>query len=160
MFHNKNATYHAVQQQYDYASLGCISGLEKLTNANRSVSTGNDRLFPVELTEIADWKSMSEYMLHSNFGKKIDKGHWREFWCIYLYIASLFPKYLSTFLDVLSTERILKQNKNMSEFPRTNSGRFRPLESFCSSSVSEVVLNAADKSSCFNVRVIKNKKKL
>ena len=38
-----------------------ISGLEKLTNANRSVSTGNDRLFPVELTEIADWRSMSEY---------------------------------------------------------------------------------------------------
>ena len=46
-----------------------ISGLEKLTNANRSVSSVNDRLFPVELTEIADWKSMSEYMLRSNFGK-------------------------------------------------------------------------------------------
>ena len=77
--------------------------------------------FPVELTEIADWKSMSEYMLHSNFGKELDKGHRREFWCIYLYIAaSLFPKYLSTFLDVLSMERILKQNKNTSEFPRTN----------------------------------------
>ena len=45
------------------------SGLEKLTNANRSVSSVNDQLFPVELTEIADWKSMSEYMLHSNFGK-------------------------------------------------------------------------------------------
>ena len=44
-------------------------GLEKLTNANWSVSTGNDGLFPVELMEIADWKSMSEYMLHSNFGK-------------------------------------------------------------------------------------------
>ena len=44
-------------------------GLEKLTNANRSVSSVNDRLFPVELTEIADWKSMSEYMLRSNFGK-------------------------------------------------------------------------------------------
>ena len=28
--------------------------LEKLTNANRSVSSVNDRLFPVELTEIAD----------------------------------------------------------------------------------------------------------
>ena len=48
-----------------------ISGLEKLTNANRSVSPVNDRLFPVELTEIADWKSMSEYMLHSNFGKAL-----------------------------------------------------------------------------------------
>ena len=45
------------------------AGLEKLTNANRSVSSVNDRLFPVELAEIADWKSMSEYMLHSNFGK-------------------------------------------------------------------------------------------
>ena len=74
------------------------SGLEKLTNAKRSVSTGNDRLFPVELTEISDWKSMSEYMLHWNFGKKNDKGYRREFWCIYLYIAaSLFPKYLSPF---------------------------------------------------------------
>ena len=48
-----------------------ISELEKLTNANRSVSSVNDRLFPVELTEIADWKSMSEYMLHSNFGKAL-----------------------------------------------------------------------------------------
>ena len=40
-----------------------------MTNANRSLSSVNDRLFPVELTEKADWKSMSEYMLHSNFGK-------------------------------------------------------------------------------------------
>ena len=48
-----------------------MSGLEKLTNANRSVSSVNDRLFPVELTEIADWKSMSEYMFHSNFGKAL-----------------------------------------------------------------------------------------
>ena len=31
-----------------------IAGLEKLTNLNRSVSSVNDRLFPVELTEIAD----------------------------------------------------------------------------------------------------------
>ena len=45
------------------------AGLEKLTNANRSVSSVNDRLFSVELTEIADWMSMSEYMLRSNFGK-------------------------------------------------------------------------------------------
>ena len=50
---------------------GCKSGLEKLTNANRSVCSVSDRLFPVELTEIADWKSMSEYMLHSNFGKAL-----------------------------------------------------------------------------------------
>ena len=48
-----------------------MSGLEKLTNANWSVSSVNDRLFPIELTEIADWKSMSEYMLHSNFGKAL-----------------------------------------------------------------------------------------
>ena len=46
-------------------------GLEKLTNANRSVCSVSDRLFPVELTEIADWKSMSEYKLHSNFGKAL-----------------------------------------------------------------------------------------
>ena len=46
-------------------------GLEKLTNVNRSVSSVNDRLFPVELTELADWKSMSEYMLHLNFGKDL-----------------------------------------------------------------------------------------
>ena len=58
--HCNNLQYRSVLQP----------GLEKLTNANRSVSTGYDRLFPVELTEIADWKSMSEYMLHSNFGKK------------------------------------------------------------------------------------------
>ena len=38
-----------------------ISGLEKLTNANWSVSSVNDRLFPVELREVADWKSMSKY---------------------------------------------------------------------------------------------------
>ena len=37
-----------------------IPGLEKLTNANGSVSSVNDRLFPIELTEIADWKSMSD----------------------------------------------------------------------------------------------------
>ena len=47
------------------------AGLEKLTNANRSVSTVNNQLFPVELREIGDWKSMPEYMLHSNFGKTL-----------------------------------------------------------------------------------------
>ena len=40
----------------------CPSGLEKLTNANRSVSSVNDRLFPVELTEIADWVSVRIYV--------------------------------------------------------------------------------------------------
>ena len=49
------------------------AGLDKLTNANWSVSTVNGRLFPVELTEIADWKSMSEYMLHLNFGKTLTR---------------------------------------------------------------------------------------
>ena len=88
-----------------------------MTNVNRSVSTGNDRLFPVELTEIADWKSMSEYMLHSNFLKKIDKGHGREFWCIYLYIAaSLFPKYLSTILDVDQRKEYLNKIKILQNF--------------------------------------------
>ena len=55
----------------DGSDEGSQPGLEKLTNANRSVSSVNDRLFPVELKEIADWKSMSEYMLHSNFGKAL-----------------------------------------------------------------------------------------
>ena len=41
------------------------AGLAKLTNANRSISTVNDQLFPVELTELADWTSMSEYILQS-----------------------------------------------------------------------------------------------
>ena len=45
--------------------------LEKLTNANHFVSSKNDRLFPVDLTEIADGKSMSEYMLLANFRKAL-----------------------------------------------------------------------------------------
>ena len=110
---------------FEYFSM-YTSGLEKLTNANRSVCSVSDRLFPVELTEIADWKSMSEYMLHSNFGKALTGVIGGNFLCIYLYIAaSLFTKYLSIFLDVLSAERILKQNKNTSEFPRINSCCFR-----------------------------------
>ena len=54
-------------------------GLEKLTNANQSISTGNGQLFPVELTEIADWECMSEYMLHSNFGQKLTRVFGRNF---------------------------------------------------------------------------------
>ena len=122
-----------------------------MTNANRSVSSVNDRLFPVKLTEIAYLTSMSEYRLHSNFGQTLTKVIGGNFGA-YTFI---FPKYLSTFLDVLSRERILKQNKNTSQFPRTNSGQFRQAHS--SGSVSEVVLNAAAKPSCFNVQVIKNK---
>ena len=33
------------------------AGLVKQTNANRSISKVNDLLFPIKLTEIADWKS-------------------------------------------------------------------------------------------------------
>ena len=97
---------------------------------------------------------MSKYMLHSNFGKALT-GVIR---CIYLYIAtSMFPKYLSIFLAVLSAERILKQNKNTSEFPRINYVVFN--KPTLSSSVRDVVQNAAAKLFCFNVRVIKNKNK-
>ena len=60
------------------------------------------------------------------FCKSLDRGYWREFWCIYLYIAaSIFPEYLSIFFDFLSAERILKQNKNTSEFPPINSYCFQ-----------------------------------
>ena len=94
------------------------------------ISTVNDRQFPVELTEIADWTSMSEYMLHSNFGQTLTRVFGGNFGA-YTFILPrcLFPKYLSTFLDVLSTEGILKQNKTTLEFPRTNSGPFRQAHS-------------------------------
>ena len=113
-----------------YAMLSLRSGLEKLTNANWSVRTVNDRLFPVKLTETADWTSVSHYMLHLNFGQTLTKVIGGNFGA-YTFILPLspFPKYLSTFLDVLSTERILKQNKNTSEFPRTNSYQFRQAHS-------------------------------
>ena len=75
--------------------------------------------------EIADGTSMSEYMFHSNFGQTLTKVSGGNFGAYsFILPLSLFPKYLSTFLDVLSTEKILKQNKNTSEFPRTNSGQF------------------------------------
>ena len=106
-----------------------ISGLEKLTNANRSVSSVNDRLFPVELREIVDWKSMSKYMLHSNIGKALKGLSAGNLVHIPYIAASLFPKYLPMFLDVLSAERILKRNKNTSEFPRINSCCFRQAHS-------------------------------
>ena len=81
------------------------SGLEKFTNANRSVSTVNDQLFPVELTEIASWMSMSEYMLHSNFGQTLTRVIGGNFGA-YTFILplSLFPKYCLPFFKVLSTE--------------------------------------------------------
>ena len=84
--------FHRERPLYIY-----ISRLEKLTNANRSVSTGNDRLFPVELAEIADWKSMSEYMLHSNFGKKLTRVIGGNFGA-YSFILSL-PYFLNICLS-------------------------------------------------------------
>ena len=94
---------------------------------------------------------MSEYMVHSNFGQtftRVISGNFGAY--TFILPLSLFSKYLSTFLDVLSREIILKQNKTTgtSEFPQTNSG---PFEWFYSNSVSKVVLNAMAKSSCFNV---------
>ena len=76
-----------------YFSITCISGLEELTNANPSVSTVNDRRFPIKLTEIADWTSMSEYMLHSNFGQSAGILVHIPLYCRFY----LFPKYLFTF---------------------------------------------------------------
>ena len=86
------------------------AGLEKLTNANRFVSTVNDRLLPVKLTEIADWTSLlSEYMLHSNFEQTLTRVIGRNFGAnTFILPLSLFPEYLSISLDVLSTERKLK----------------------------------------------------
>ena len=49
-----------------------------MTNFSQSVSKVNDRLF-LELTEIADWKSRSKYLSHSNLGKNVYKGHLQEF---------------------------------------------------------------------------------
>ena len=99
-----------------------ISGLEKLTNANRSVCSVSDRLFPVELTEIADWKSMSEYMLHSNFGKALTGVIGGNFGA-YTFILPL-PCLLNICLSFWMFYRwkeYLNKIKNTSEFPRINS---------------------------------------
>ena len=75
---------------------------------------------------------MSEYMLSSNFGKTLTRvigGYFGAYTCTFLLPLSLFSKYLSSFLNVLSTEIIPKQNKNISEFPRTNSGSSRQAHS-------------------------------
>ena len=85
-----------------------LPGLEKLTNANRSVSTGNDRLFPAELMEIAYWRSM----LRSNFGKKMTRvigGNFGAF--TFILPLPYFLNICLPFFGVLSTERILKHNK-------------------------------------------------
>ena len=70
-FQYRNSVCSITLIPFEIISQNLVPGLEKLTNANRSVCSVSDRLFPVELTEIADWKSMSEYMLHSNFGKAL-----------------------------------------------------------------------------------------
>ena len=102
------------------------AGLEKLTNANRSVSSVNDRLFPVELTEIADCKSLSEYMLHSNFGKAMTGVIGGNFGA-YTFILPL-PCLLNICLSFWMFNRrkeYLNKIKNTSEFPRINSCCFR-----------------------------------
>ena len=101
------------------------SGLEKLTNANWSISTVTDRLFPVELMEIADWKSMSEYMLHSNFGKTLTRVIGGNFGA-YTFILPL-PYFLNIYLPFWIFYQ--QTNKNTSEFPQTNLGRFRQAHS-------------------------------
>ena len=44
------------------------SGLEKLTNANQSVRIVNDQIFPVELMETADWKSLVPHICYIKWG--------------------------------------------------------------------------------------------
>ena len=84
--------------------------IDKCQNANRSVSTemisyfrrtyGNSRL-DVYIRKYVTFE----------FWTNLDKGHRREFWCIYLYIAaSLFLKCLFSFFDVLSMERKILRN--------------------------------------------------
>ena len=102
------------------------AGLEKLTNANRSVCSVSDRLFPVELTEIADWKSMSEYMLHSNFGKALTGVIGGNFGA-YTFILPL-PCLLNiclSFWMFYRRKEYLNKIKKTSEFPRINSCCFR-----------------------------------
>ena len=101
---------------------------------------------------------MSEYKLHSNFGQTLTRvisGNFGAY--TFILPLSLFPKYLSTFSDVISAERILKQNQILRNFREKTQIGFDPLEWFYSNSVSEVVLNTEAKSSCFNVRIIKYK---
>ena len=76
----------------DHVSM--TSGLEKLTNASRSVSTVNDWLFPVELMLTADWTSMSEYIWHSNFGQTLTRIIRRNFGA-YIPLYCCFPYFLN-----------------------------------------------------------------
>ena len=64
-------------------------------------------------------------MLHLIFGKNLNKGHRREFWRTYLYNAvpyQVIISYISVYLFWMLYP--WKQNKNTSEFPQTNPGRF------------------------------------
>ena len=66
-------------------------------------------------------------MLHSN---NLDKGHQWGYWYIYFYDDTFLScnHLLNTclsLLDVLSTEKFMKQNKMASEFLRTNSCHIR-----------------------------------
>ena len=91
---------------------------------------------------------MSECMLHSNFGQTLPRVIGGNF------DAYTFKLPLPYFLNIclpfwMFYQRKEYLNKNISEFPGTNSGRFQQARS--SGSVSEVVLHAAAKSLCFNV---------
>ena len=66
---------------------------------------------------------MSEYMLHSNFGKALTGVIGGNFGA-YTFILPP-PCFLNIFLDVLSAKRILERNKNTSEFQRINTCCFR-----------------------------------
>ena len=86
----------------------------------------SDRLFPVELTEIADWKSMSEYMLHSNFGKALTGVIGGKFgaYTFILPLPCLLNICLSSWMFYRRKE-YLNKIKNTSEFPQINSCCFR-----------------------------------
>ena len=102
---------------------------------------------------------MSEYMLHSNFGKTLTRvscgnvGAYTFIWRLPYFLIICLP-----FWMFYQRKENLNKIKILQNFRKQTQVFDKPLEWFCSSSVSEVVLNAAAKSSGFNVRVIKNKK--
>ena len=91
--------------------------------------------------EIANWKSMSEYKLHSNFGKTLTRviggiSGAKNIILPLSYFLNIRKEYLRILWNFCEQTRVILDNQ---------------------SSVSEVVLNAAARSSCFNVRVIESK---
>ena len=77
---------------------------------------------------------------------------------VHLYnAASLFPEYMPTFLDVLSTEEYLNKIKILRNFREQSQVFVKPTRVVLFELFSEVVLNAAAKSSGFIVRVIQKK---